>query len=262
MRKIATSSWKVALVAIFITLLVSVIPIQAVDYTVGVKVGDWVKYGEISATWTGTGTEPSYITEAKKIDWLKGEVKTVSGTKVTGENTGMYKNGTAIRPYNSTIDVATGEGGGGYMTSLIAANLNEGDSITQQAGAVKINGTVTRTYCKASRSVNFIDYTMSMQQGNLTVKVYWDKATGVLVEMYMSQSTTTPTSQTTTMSYKATETNMWSADVLGLMSTYLIYIVGIVVLVVVIVVGIFIIRRRKPTPPVTPTPTVVEGKSE
>jgi hypothetical protein len=262
MRKITTSFGKVALVAIFTILLTSVIPILAVDYTVGVKVGDWVKYGEISVTWTGTGTEPSEITEAKKIDWMKGEVKTVSGTQVTSETTGQYENGTTYPSSSSTIDVATGQGGGGYMTSLIAANLNEGDSITQQAGAITINGTVTSTYCKASRSVNYVDISVSQSGTTYTYKMYWDKATGVLVEFYVSQSTTTPTTETITMSYKATETNMWSADVLGLVSTYFIYIVGIVVLVVVIVVGVFMIRRRKPTPTVTPTPTAAEAKPE
>jgi len=75
MREIRTPSLKVVWVAIFIALLTTVIPILATDYTVGVKVGDWLKYGEINISWTGTGTEPSYITEAKKIDWIKLEVK-------------------------------------------------------------------------------------------------------------------------------------------------------------------------------------------
>jgi hypothetical protein len=256
MREIRTPSLKVVLVTIFIALLTTVIPILATDYTVGVKAGNWVKYGEINVSWNGTGTEPSYITDARKIDWVKVEVKSVSGTEVTIETTGQYKNETTTPSSNSTIDVATGS----YM--LIAANLEEGDNILQQSGpAIKINGTVSRTYCGASRSVNFVNITVSYAG---TTIMYWDKATGVMVELYMSSSQTIPTVQSITMSYKATETNMWSSggilsDIFNPTSPNFIYIIiGIAALVVVIVLGVFIVRRRKPTPTVTPTPTAVE----
>jgi len=267
MREIKASSSKVVLVTIFFALLTTIIPILAVDYTVGVKAGDWIKYGEISASWTGTETEPSYITDMKKIDWMKVEVKNVSGTKVSIETSGRYKNGTATSSSNSTIDVATGS----YMALLIAANLKEGDNISQQSGqAIKINGTVTHTYCSASRNVNFVNITASASYGGTTtsqtVKMYWDKATGVMVELYVSSSQTTPTAQSIIMSYKATETNIWSSegilsDIFSPASPNFIYIIiGIAALVVVIVLGVFIVRRRKPTPAVTPTPTAVEEK--
>jgi len=249
---------KVVWVAIFFALLTSAIPTLAVEYAVGVNVGDWIKYGEFSASWNGTGTESSPTTEMKQMAWMKVEVKNVSGTKVTIEGTTGYKNGTTA-PSNITIDVATGE----FMVILIPANLKEGDSIPQLHGSgTKINGTVTRTYCGASRNVNFA-YIELIQETTLsrTVKVYWDKATGVAVEFYLYHSITTPTTQETfEFSYRATETNMWSPDILGLISNNFIYIAGIAVLVVIIVVGVFIIRRRKPTPTVIPTPTAVEEK--
>jgi len=273
MREIRTPSFKVVWVAIFIALLTTVIPILATDYTVGVKVGDWLKYGEINISWTGTGTEPSSITEAKKIDWIKIEVKSVSGTNVTIETTGQYKNGTTTSSLNSTVNVATG----GYMALLIAANLEEGNNISQQFGSnIKINGTVTRTYCGASRSVNFVNITVSYGETTGTTIMYWDKATGVMVEFYVFSSQTTPTVPTTppvtptvqniTISYKATETNMWSSggilsDIFNPTSPNFIYIIiGIAALVIVIVLGVFIVRRRKPTPTVTPMPTAVEEK--
>jgi len=273
MREIRAPSLKVILVTIFIALLTTVTPILATDYTVGVKVGDWIKYGEINVSWTGTGTEPSSVTEAKKIDWMKIEVKSVSGTNVTVETTGQYKDGTAAPSSSRTIDVAKGSG----MDILIPANLEEGDSIPQPSDqAIKINGTVTRTYCGASRSVNFVNITVSHGGTTGTTIMYWDKATGVMVEFYVSSSQTTPTVpptppvtptvQNITISYKATETNMWSSggilsDIFNPTSPNFIYIIiGIAALVVVIVLGVFIVRRRKPTPTVTPTPTTVEEK--
>jgi len=253
----ATSS-NVVLVTIFIALLTTVIPILAEDYTVGVKTGDWIKY-ELNASWNGTGTESSPTTEMKQMSWSKVEIKNVSGTKVTLETITGYKNGTTEQPPNITIDVATGE----FMEILTPANLKEGDSIPQQSGSVKkINGTITRTYCGASRNVNFAYITLVHETIlSKTIKVYWDKATGIMVEFYLYSSATTSTAQQTfEFSQKATETNMWSADILGLISNNLIYIAGIVVLVVIITVSVFLLRRRKPTPTVTPTPTAVEEK--
>jgi hypothetical protein len=267
MREIKALFSKVVLVAMLLALVYSVISVRAVDYTVGVKVGDWVRYA-FNVTWTGTGTEPSSITSLKNLAWMKVEIKSVSGTQVTAEVSGQYTNVTSYPTSRGTMDVATGQGSGGFMTMLIAANLNAGDNLFQQqyGSPVKINGTISATYCGAMRSINYVDVTTTiMGSTTSTVKAYWDKATGVMVELYMSQSTTAPTAQTLTYSYKATETNMWSGDILGFVSTYLVYIVVIVILLAVVVVaGVFLMRRRKPTPTVTPsaTPTPTAGTPE
>lgn len=194
------------------------IPISAVDYTVGIKEGDWIKYGEVRVSWTGTGTEPSYVSDMKRLDWIKANIETISGTTVTIATAGKFRNGTSIPSSSLTIDIATGQGSAGTIM-LIAANLKEGDSIPTQYGrALEIDGTVAFTYCGAARSVNFVDLTASYIGTISTTGMYWDKATGILVEVYMSTSYTSPSAQSMELSYKALETNMWSPNILGLIS--------------------------------------------
>lgn len=53
---------------------------HAKDYKVGVKVGDWVKYGQITAIWTGTEYEPTIIAFTKNIDWERIDVLSVTDT--------------------------------------------------------------------------------------------------------------------------------------------------------------------------------------
>jgi len=252
---------------ILVTLLISVAPIQAADYTVGVKQGDWIKYGEFHASTTGTATGLSQIAEMDNIDWMKMEVKSVTSTEVTVETTGAYKNGTTTPATPATeIDIASGSGSTGYFILLIGADLEEGDDVVpqQQGGfALKLNGTTTRAYAGAMRSVNYLDFTVSMSGTTVTAKWYWDKATGVMMETFTSMSTTTPTAASMELSLKAVETNMWSADVLGTLLSNPIYIAGIVIVVVIVIVaaGFLIFRRRKPTvsapsaTPAPPTPT-------
>lgn len=260
---------KVVWVPILFALLTLATPISTAEYTVGVDVGDWIEYGEFHASVTGTITGLSQIAAMNDIDWMKMEVTDVSGTEVTVATTGAYKNGTATPSTPTTkINVATGSGSTGFFVFLIGADLKEGDDVIpqQQAGlSLKINGTTTRTYCGAMKSVNYLDISTTIMGQSITAKWYWDKATGVMMETFTSMSITTPSAASMELSLKAVETNMWSADVLGTISSNPIYIIGIVIVVVVVVAaGVFLVRRRKPTPTVTPTPTptVVEGKSE
>ncbi len=250
------------MIAVVVAVLVLGMTPISVAQEVGVEEGDWVKYGHFTASWSGTGTEDALAT-LKDIDWMKVEVKSVSGTEVTAETTILYKNGATTPSSTTTIDVATGEGTGGglfIVIMLIAADLEEGDSIPQQYGsALEINGTVTRIYCGATRSVNFIELTVSTPEGTSTAEAYWDQATGVLMETSISASVTTPTAQSLEFSFKAIETNIWSSTPAGWIAENLYTVVAIIVVVVVVGAGAFLaIRRRKRlttealTPPATP----------
>jgi hypothetical protein len=254
MRKIQTLLLTCAFLTFFAVLLFSAIPVSTANYTVGVKVGDWIKFGELSVKWNGTGTEPSQIKDEVNWDWVKEEVKSVSGTQVVVETTGKYKNGTPTQSSNSTIDVATGLGIVGFGV-LIGANLNKGDMIPQQYGSsMKINGTTTRIYCNAVRSVNYVDVSASSSEQTSKIKAYWDKAKGILVETYVYLSVSMPQTQIIELSAKATETNMWPADIAGTLASNLIYIVGTLVIVLIVIIILFFSRSRKPAPAATPTP--------
>ena len=80
MRKLRGSNVRTVLLTILVVAVFAPIMVHAKNYTVGVKAGDWVKYGQFTVTWTGNGTEPSSVTDAKKIDWLRIDVVSVAGT--------------------------------------------------------------------------------------------------------------------------------------------------------------------------------------
>lgn len=256
MKDIQVPFLKGVLVAIFIMLLTSVIPILAVEYNAGVKAGDWVKYGEISVSWNGTGTEPQYISDAKQIDWIEYEVQSVSGTTVNINYTTHYKNGTSDIEGPFGIDI---EGSSGIYW-VIAGNLTKGDPVLTGSNALTLNDTVTRRYAGASRSVNYLNITYTSDSSTHIFRAYYDQATGMILEYYMRMPDSTTTGAFVEYSVKATETNMWSPDLTGVILGNPLYIVGIVVLVAIIVVGAFILIRRKPKPTTAeaPTPTAFE----
>jgi len=244
MKEITASFCKGFLVAIFITLLTSVSPISAAEYTVGVKAGEWIKYGEFSASYTGIGTEPAEITVWNSTEWMKLEIQSVSGTNVTAEAFSYYIDGTN-NTQEMVGDVATGD----LSPEIIPAGLKKGDAVSMLISGVTfnviINNTLTRTYVNANRRVNFLNFAYSDPVFTLRFTVFWDQATGVLLKLFRYQSMSGQTKQ---WSFKAIETNMWSPDNLGLTSDNAIYIVGIMAVVVVIVAGFFFVGRRKQAP--------------
>ncbi len=66
---------------------------------------------------------------------------------------------------------------------------------------------------------------------------YWDKQTGIFLEE-------TVTADKYTMSFEATQTNMWSASVFGIFDLQLLGIIIIPVALVIVAIAL-IMRRRK-----------------
>lgn len=173
-----------------------------------------------------------------------------------------YINGTQAPSTSTSVDLnsSTGMSGGAL---LIAGNLKSGDSLGPgfQPNALTINRTVTGIYAGAYRNVNVLDITTSINSfvdGNQTVtlRYYWDQSTGIMVEMYRSiLNTSNPTAYTEVLSVKATETNMWSVDLLGLLSNNLVYIMAGIAVVIVVIAAAIVLRRKKPPPPQAPEAT-------
>jgi hypothetical protein len=250
---------RIVTLAILVACIVLPTLVRAVDYVPGVKTGDWIKYGQFSITWSGNGTEPSYITEEKKMDWAKMEVENVTGTTIGLNMTSHYKNGTQTSVTGSVdLNSSTGMSGSRFF---IAANLKSGDPLgmSSQPNAPKINQTTTGIYAGAYRNINVLDFTVvsTSVQGNQTVtgKFYWDQSTGVLVEMHVKQPDYVNPGAYTEISVKATETNMWSVDLLGLLSNNLVYIMAGIAVVIVVIAAAIVLRRKKPPPPQAPEAT-------
>ncbi len=173
---------------ILVAVIISVVPIWAANYSVGVEMGDWIKYDVF-------GTVPGL----EEYDWVKMEVQSLSGTEITVLATIHYKDG---REETNTLswDVETGR-----EPWIIPADLSKGDAFPFEYATLIVNDTVTRTYAGASRSVNLLNLTE--YDIDTEMFAYWDQTTGGLVELFLNKSSST---ESWTGGYKAIETNIWA----------------------------------------------------
>lgn len=256
--KIMNRTLKRTILLTFSLTLAMVMPVTAED--VGVKVGDWAKYSNFSYIWNMPEfvPEPSEFAGLNEVDWSKLEVQNIDGTTVTVKTSTHYKNGTEDIETISG-DVKTGSGELSFL--IIEANLNPGAKIPWEfwpGVGLYINGTVSRTYAGVSRSVNYVDITVTEWDATTILKLYWDKATGILCEMLMSMSMTyMGTSYSMSVSFKMTETNMWSGAGLmpAILTEWWVWATLAVVIVTICVVAFVVhARARTRAPPPLPAP--------
>ena len=170
------------------------IELAKAEVQVGVKTGDWIKLEYTISGWPSGQPYP---------EWLKIEFLTVEGTNATVKVTMHMSNGTE---QNATVAVTIGAEGGedfGLSGFVIPANLTVGDFVYISGyGNVTIAGETTAVYAGATRTVVYARF---LQYG-IYLTYYWDKLTGVMVEASVVSGDITGTA-------KATETNMWPAEI-------------------------------------------------
>ncbi len=251
--------------AVLTLLSVAVIPASGTTYTPGVKAGDNVKYSNFNASWQSTDStqrKPQFITDFQNTNFVLLGVQSVTGANVTAKLTWDFKNGTAER--SQTLEGSVRYGGGnltvaGFLPLLVAGGLGTTDKVEDMSNAPTFNSTITRTYAGASRDVNYLNVNQSSSGGGTSfsvhIQVYFDKITGVLLELSSTFSSTISTGTTTSSaSLAATETSLWSATILGLSPLVFYGIIGAVIAVVVVVGAVLLMRRRKPiAAPVMPS---------
>jgi hypothetical protein len=221
-----------SLAMILVSLSVVIVGVLGVDYNVGIKAGDWVKYGV-----TSTGNPPD--TYSFNLTWMKIEFVSVNGTSVTYLGTLHLQNGTETNG-TATIDLASTN-----PAPLIPANSKVGDTIYSGASSTVITGETTRSYAGASRTV--LNASVLEYGGNTTY--YFDKQTGVAVEVYAVYTDYT-------LNLVVTETNLWDGRLLGLDWWAWVVIIVVVAVVVVAAAAALMLRRRKHTAP-TPSQEVL-----
>ena len=167
-----------------------------VEREVGVRVGDWAKY--VVET-VGQHVPP----ELKNVDWIRNIVQDVSDTTLLVEQLWHYKNGTE----------KTVTGYGNVVTSdsemcvyFISKGLNLGDTVyatypnENLPGLTKINETISRECLSVNRETNHVNITYR----GTSYDAYWDRATGIVVEVKMSYLDTL-------LHLEIVETNLWGA---------------------------------------------------
>jgi len=234
------------LVSVF-SLSAMVVTSSAQPRIVGVNVGDWFKYGDITINWSSndpnaTFPPPGYEgwEELNETEWMSYSVEDISGTNITFQSTEHFKNGTE-RTESGYIDI---DAGGGNMTYMaISANLDVNDTVyTSVDYTWKINETVVRTYPNSVRDTNHLNMTMTWifneTQLFTGVNFYWDKSTGIFVECSIEARNQTGDYLTTWSSLMGiTDSNKW---VVPEFPTWM----SILILFVVITFATAIYKRR------------------
>jgi len=184
--------------------------------TPGVNVGDTFTYGNGSFNWYSndpSATPPTEWKDLNQTDWFLVSVENVVGTNVTGSFLSHFSNGTETTE-GGWVDVDTGDDGN-MSLFFISANLDSGDSIysSGEYSTWMINETIPKTYLGGPRDTNHLNITMEMSEPPFYVylswDVYWDRTTGVLVEMSMSSNQTMIYTTAWSFSIELTESNKW-----------------------------------------------------
>ncbi|MBN1677812.1 MAG: right-handed parallel beta-helix repeat-containing protein [Candidatus Thermoplasmatota archaeon] len=196
------------------------------EVEVGVKAGDWIKLDyEISDAPSGT-TLPT---------WIKVEFLDVEGTSVEVRVTMHMSDGTE-ESVTESVDVVGGGEALGLSGFVIPVNLTTGDTVYMTGyGDITLVGETTRKFAGASRTAVYA----SISEYGTEVTYYWDKLTGVLVEVRMSSGVMIGTA-------KASETNMWEAQSSGaLVNSIVLYALVIAAIAIVVAVAFLMMRRKK-----------------
>lgn len=180
----------------------------------GVSVGDTFTF-DVFSFWSSSAANavvPEWLSEINQTESFRVTIITISDTMVTTLDTWVFKNGTE---YNSTglVNVETGYNSGGFWP-VVAANLGK-DDLLHPAGqnGITVNETITREYPSGARETNH--FTLNYQgndenYGYYTAEsdYYFDRATGMLVELY-DRSTFLGANMQTAILWKIKASNVW-----------------------------------------------------
>jgi len=248
---------KTTMILALVILVGCTAPTLAAIYNLGVSTGQWVKYGSLEA---GGPLTPAYYNQT---DWMKIEVTVISGRNVTLRTTEKYQNGTEGTSIDLKVNVETGWMNKSYSTYgffyLIAGNPTQGDTLPVPSTYPNtINKTETRTYLGVSRSVNIVNLTYSvagyLDYSYITI---YDKASGMLLEMSMSSTSTMLPSASYHMNFKATESNIFgTAGTTNWLQDNMLYIAAAIIIIITFIVAITLMRKKKP--PTTETAETTE----
>jgi hypothetical protein len=236
--------WEAALA--FSLLATFVAPVWAASHVPGVSVGDYVKLGN----WYSIGVVPEHVVKWEKID-----VIAVSSEEITWRTTGEMNMSSVPFPDNNNIynvNVQSGETNYTHSTLgfIIAANLNEGDQISDNPISLEISKTEIRSYLNVSRSVNVIlsEETGVGVGGNYTIKgtFVYDKTSGMLMETENRIWWSNVTNPDHLVYMSVNETNIFSASPQAdRFPVEIIYPVGAAVVIAPIGVAAVMLRKRK-----------------
>jgi len=256
-RKLAISKLLVALLCLA---FVGQVLAQTAQVAPGVSPGNVFKY-KVTYFWNSTNSAdvvPANWVEANTTEYYQATIKEVTGSTVTLTTVQHFLNGTDV-PKDELIDVGNSLGG---SLLIYAANLVKGSYLYPVATYLPwiINDTVPRSYGSGVRDTNWITVRMTDVENYVYryTSLYFDKATGVLVDAYFEDVFSNMPNQKFGRSIVITESSLWTVSgspsdgggggggnqAPGLSTEVLIVGAIVIVAVVVIVAGVLLLRKR------------------
>ncbi|UCD96041.1 MAG: hypothetical protein JSV35_05985, partial [Candidatus Bathyarchaeota archaeon] len=160
--------------------------------------------------------------------WLRIDIVSVQGATVIFDITRRLSNGTKYVD-RETVNLQTGELGDGFF---IPANLSVRDTFLEEhEGELTVGGIQESDYAGETRTIL---YTTTLAE------IWWDQATGILVEVRFSR-----TEYTTVI--EVDRTSLWGLSFWDTLDSTVLYVLIIVVLLVISALAIVFTLRRKRT---------------
>jgi hypothetical protein len=232
------------------------------EYQVGVSEGDTFKY-DLSFYWSSTdpnATAPASWADANATDYYQVTIQRVSGTTVEMDTVWSFLNGTEI----SGTEIAEVASGLGESILVYAANLSAGEQLYPRSSDItdKIGETVALSYSQGSRETNHVEVTKTDVENEVLnyLDLYFDKQTGMMVEVYTDVVYTNLPDQTFSRMAKIKESSLWDASGFSLDRNSdhniqpptqsppmeLVYVIISAVVIVTVAASLLLLRKRKP----------------
>lgn len=204
---------------------VTIADVKAQSYGtgVGVKVGDWARYGDILIDWNSTNpdaTPDQELLDLNNTEWFENIVTEINSSQVFFEHVTQFKDGT-----NETdvLQVNVNSGTGNGTIFFILGGLFSSDMVypeSEESSPAFINTTALRVCAGVTRLVNHLNLTniqlgeaYTNQSITVSLNYYWDRDTGIVTERSGSGTSNTGGYNTSwTRSDRIVGTNVWSGE--------------------------------------------------
>jgi hypothetical protein len=177
----------------------------------GLIAGNYFDY-HVTSYWTSSDSYasiPENLREINQTSHFEVRISFVNETNIDTFSAYYYANGSALSG-RGNVNLLTGTSYGDFV-AIIGANLNAGDKIHPDGtDGITIKETVTRNYESGSRPTNHVSITDTNETAGYTASrdLYFDQATGILVEQVDRTDTNNPSS-TTIVTSKINSGSIW-----------------------------------------------------
>jgi hypothetical protein len=178
----------------------------------GVVPGDMFTY-DVTAFWSSNdpnATAPADLLLVNMTEYYRVIITGVSGADVLTQNIWHFTNGNET-PTGGSVNVETGNSTGEFW-AIVASNLGVNDLLHPSGqDMITVNATVMRNYVGGERETNHLMLTYQGSDNTNSVEYvdyYFDKQTGMLVELRDTTTYSNPT-KTITRYWKIKDSNVW-----------------------------------------------------